>query len=181
MTKSIQSHQNNTLNINATPFLDAWKSTILAQAKLLGITVEPASSLDFRAISATIEEHLLQQNSSVKTTPVKHLQRIADTSNDFATVLTAQEQLYLQKAKFYNIELDGDQWCAISDLHMFDAVDSWEKKLKEALYLGVNWRMSDYDPEGLENAIHYKEEELQEDARQMRIQADAYYYSSRGC
>lgn len=176
MTKHIQSHQNNTFDISATPFLDAWKSTVLAQAKLLGIAVKPSSSLDFKAISATIEEHLLQQNSSVN-----DLERIVNTSDDFATVLTAQEQLYLQKAKYYNIELDQDQWCALTDLHMFDAVDGWEKKLKEALYLGVDWKLNDYNPEGLEQAIDEQEVLCAIDAREERIQANAYYYASRGC
>ena len=102
MIKHVQSHENNIFDINARPFLNIWKSTILAQAKLLGIAVEPAVNLDFKALSATIEEHLLQQ-APVNTTQVKHLQHIVNTSDDFATVLTAQEQLYLQKAKFYNI------------------------------------------------------------------------------
>ena len=91
------------------------------------------------------------------------------------------EMLYKNKAKFYNIKLNSNQWCELTDLHMFDAVDSWEKKLKEALFMGVDWKMNDYSPEGLENAIHYKEEELREDTRQMRKQIDSYYYSSRGC
>lgn len=190
MTKHIQSHENNItsasinnicasssnfLNPNATPFLDAWKSTILAKAKLLGIEVKPATNIDFQAISATIEGDLLQQ------APVKHLQHIVDTSDDFETVLTAQEQLYLKKAAFYNIELDKDQWCALTDLHMFDAVDSWEKKLKEALVLGVNWRMNDYDPDGLELVIEQQEELCAIDNNLERRQANAYYYSTRGC
>jgi len=174
MTKNIQSHENNTFDISATPYLDAWKSTQLAKAKLLGIEVKPSANLDFQAISATIEEHLLQQ------APVRNLQHIVDTSTDFETVLTAQEQIYLQKAKFYNIELDQDQWCALTDLHMFDAVDSWEKKLREAMFLGVNWKMNEYDPEALELAIEEKEELCAIDSSLERRQANAYYYSSRG-
>lgn len=176
MTKFIQSHQNNTFDVNATPFLDSWKSALLAQAKLLGIEVKPAENLDFQAISATIEEHLLQQKTSVNS-----LEHIVNTSNNFAEVLTAQEQLYLQKAAYYNIELDKDQWCAVSDLHMFDAVDSWEKKLKEALFLGVNWRINDYDPDALELAIEQQEELCAIDSSLERRQANAYYYSTRGC
>ena len=172
MTKSTQSHENNTSNISATPFLDSWKSTLLAQAKLLGIAVKPASSLDFKAISASIDEHLLQQNS-----PVNNSKTIVNTGERFASVFTAQEQLYLQKAKSYNIELDGDQWCQLTDLHMYDAVDSWEKALKEAMYLGVDWKMSDYDPQGLELAMA-EAEELPNSERQ---QVNAYYYSTRGC
>ena len=92
-----------------------------------------------------------------------------------------KEQLYLQKAQYYNIELNQDDWCELTNLHMFDAIDSWEKKLKEALYLGVNWKINNYDPDALECAIDYKEEGLGEDARQMRMEANAYYYSGRGC
>ena len=109
------------------------------------------------------------------------LEHIVDTSSDFSEVLTAQEQLYLKKAAFYNIELNNNQWCELTDLHMFDAVDSWEKKLKEALFLGVNWRMNDYDPDDLEYAIEAKEEACDIEARSERRQANAYYYSTRGC
>jgi len=183
MTKHIQSHENNiasaslnnVLNPKATPFLDTWKSTILAQAKLLGIEIKPATNLDFQAISATIDEHLLQQKASVD-----NLEHIVNTSDNFAEVLTAQEQLYLKKAKFYNIELDKDQWCELTDLHMFDAIDSWEKKLKEALYIGVNWKMNDYDPDALELAIEQQEELCAIDSSLERRQANAYYYSTRG-
>ena len=118
---------------------------------------------------------MLQQVKSID-----NLQQVVNTSTDFSEVLTAQEQLYLQKAAFYNIQLNQHQWCELTDLHMFDAVDSWEKKLKEALFLGVNWRMNDYDPEGLDLAIEKKEQSCDIEAREERRQANAYYYSTRG-
>jgi len=112
---------------------------------------------------------------------VKQLKYIVHSDyNDSSTVLTAQEQLYLKKAAFYGIELNEDEWCELTDLHMFDAVDSWEKKLKEALYLGVNWRMNDYDPDGLELAIEQQEELCDTHSSLERRQANAYYYSTRG-
>jgi hypothetical protein len=192
MTKSVISHENNnsaiaslntlftstnnTSNISATPFFDSWKSTLLAQAKLLNVAVPTTESIDFKVILDSVNERLLQQSESID-----NLQYIVDTSSDFSDVLTAQEQLYLQKAAFYNIKLNSDQWCSVTDLHMFDAVDSWEKKLKEALYLGVNWRMSDYDPNGLEQAIDEQELSCNLDAQEDRRAANAYYYSTRGC
>jgi hypothetical protein len=86
-----------------------------------------------------------------------------------------------QKAKFYNIKLDENDWCMLTDLHMFNAVDSWERKLKEAMHLGVDWRMSDYDPNGLELAIEQQEETLEIASACERRQMHAYYYSTRGC
>jgi hypothetical protein len=181
MTKSVISHENNisstSLNIvSATPFLNAWKSTVLAQAKLLNVAVPTTEPIDFKVVLDSINERLLEQSESID-----NLQYIVDTSNDFSDVLTAQEQLYLQKAAFYNIKLNSDQWCELTDLHMFDAVDSWEKKLKQALFLGVNWRMSDYDPNGLEQAIDEQELSCDIDAHEERKAANAYYYSTRGC
>jgi hypothetical protein len=130
--------------------------------------------IDFKAVSDSVNEVLLQHSESIN-----KLQYIVDTSSDFSDVLTAQEQLYLQKAAFYGIELNTDQWCELTDLHMFDAVDSWEKKLKEALYLGVNWKINDYDPEGLELAISEQEELCAIDSSLERQQANACYYSTR--
>jgi len=175
MIKHIQSHENNTFNTSTTPFLDSWKNTLLAQAKLLGIAVSTREPIDFKAVLELVNERLLQQSESID-----KLQYIVNTSSGFATVLTAQEQLYLRKAAFYNIKLNSDHWCAITDLHMFDAIDSWEKKLKEALFLGVNWRMNNYDPDGLERAIETKELACDLDAQEERKMANAYYYSSRG-
>lgn len=205
MTKSVISHENNnsstsldivsvstnnTFNINTTPFLSSWKSELLAQAKLLNISIPKTTPIDFKVVSDSVNKHLLHPSECSKsnndedttnTESIDHLQYIVDTSSDFSDVLTAQEELYLKKAAFYNIKLNSDQWCTLTDLHMFDAIDSWEKKLKEALYLGVNWRMNDYSPEGLEQAIDEQELAYEVDSREERAQANAYYYSTRGC
>jgi hypothetical protein len=172
----ISTSTNNTSNISATPFLDSWKSELLAQAKLLDIAVPTTEPIDFKVVSDLVNESLLEQSESIDS-----LQYIVDTSSDFSDVLTAQERLYLQKAAFYNIKLNSDQWCELTDLHMFDAVDSWEKKLKEALYLGVNWKINNYDPNGLEQAIDEQELSCNLDAHEERKAANAYYYSTRGC
>ncbi len=184
MTKSVISHAKNTFNIKTTPFSNSWKSTVLAQAKLLGIQLGTPRGIDFKVLSSTIEGRLLTGCNSVRQLkPVACTNNSSFSTNNDSTpvlVLTDQERAYLKKATFYNIKLNEDEWCELSNLHMFDAVDAWEGSLKEALFLGVNWKMSDYDPEGLERAVREKEQADNIEGREERRQANAYYYSTRG-
>lgn len=173
---NIGSYNSKMLDPSTTPFLNSWKSATLAQSRLIGMLSEPSERFDFKVISDKIEKSLLQPGNRVE-----NLQHIVDTSSNFGEVLTAQEQLYLKKAAFYNINLNDDQWCELTDLHMYDAVDGWEKLLKQALCLGVDWKISDYDPQGLELAVEEQEELCAIDAREERRQANSYYYSTRGC
>ncbi len=137
--------------------------------------IELPASIDFELLSRKVQARVLEQDGLIKQS-----NRFARTNNNSDAVLTTQEQLYLKKAKLFNIKLNEDEWCEVSGLHMFDAVDSWERMLKEAIALGVNWKISDYDPKGLERAIEEKEEACNKEAKEERREANAQYYLTRG-
>ena len=89
----------------------------------------------------------------------------------------AEHEAYLKKANFYGMKLNASYYDEVTKQHMVDAVDCWEKSLRDGISLGVNWCVGNYDPRGLDAAILAAEE----GSNTARHQVNAYYYSTRGC
>lgn len=83
------------------------------------------------------------------------------TKEDYMyTAEQTQKQHYLFKLSFYNIKTNECDIDTITGLHFIDAIQLWEKQLKKALELGVNWIISNYNPNGLEQAVLSYEEAM---------------------
>ncbi len=130
------------------------------------------NSIDY---AVTSSENIVSALKQVAQQQYQHL-----LARTFANELTAEEQAYIKKANFYNIPLDSNNHCTITNEYVSDAVDEWEDKLRRA-YALVDWTVGNYDPHGLEFAISEALEHEELEGDEYRRQVNAHYYSTRGC
>lgn len=161
-------------------------SAVLAQAKLLGISI-PSSAItspDLQAISSAVAEKTEQQvNSNISEVPTFHtptinlpevtaemratLSRLSATACKKAMVADAAQNI-LDKADLYEISyVTGIQNTATFS-KLTKQVYKWEDLLEAALDLNIDWSESNYDPVALEQEIENAHHEVYLQANTMR-------------
>lgn len=168
-------------------------STVLAQAKLLGISIpsmEP-NSPDIQAVSSAVAEKIaLQTNPNISDVPTFHTPTISlpkVTAEMRATLsrlsaeackralLSEESRNILKKANEYGIGyIHGIQYTNAWDSFV-DRVYQWEDLLEESDELHVEWADNNYDPQGLSQAIEVEKNEMQKEYQTMRSE----YFAAR--
>lgn len=160
------------LNPNCTPFIDAYKSTLLAKAALYNLPL-PEEKISISTIHDTIKDHELEQIALAKRT----IELQEPTANDNYLYLGSYEQHILQKAIDYRIpvmlnNLDITKLCL--------EVDDYEWLLDRAGDKLIDWDTSVYNPKGLEQAIAEADGNAEEEQRNYVLSIRSVYQYSRG-
>ena len=146
---------------------DIFTSTLLAQAKLLGI------SADFNNLDDLNNKIDADTKSKVSTlpsffeagvqninAPVQLQEYLRHKSFDLRSKLDAFEISLLDKAYEYGMILELDDGQDITDYDfksLEDDIYEWEKLLSKSNRLGISWDISEYDVVALEQEIEYGE------------------------
>lgn len=153
------------LNPNLTPFIDAYKSTLLTQAAIYGLPIEEKISLS--QLHVIIESHEIEQ--------IELSQRTIEPCND--NHIGEYEKYIIEKAMAYHIpvvinNLDVTKLCL--------EVDDYEWLLDQASNRYIDWDTSTYDPNGLQQAIDDSDHNEAEDYRNYVLSVRSVYQYSRG-
>ena len=154
------------LNPTLTPFIDNWKNTLLAQAKLYGLPLNDKKNT-IKSIYDTIKAHEIEQ--------IELSQRTIEPCND--NHIGEYEKYIIEKATAYHMpvtinNLDITKLCL--------EVDDYEWLLDQASNRYINWDTSTYDPNGLQQAIDDADHGEEEDYRNYVLSVRSVYQYSRG-
>jgi len=169
-------------------------STVLAQAKLLGISIpsmEP-NSPDIQAVfSAVAEKIALQTNPNISDVPTFHTPTISlpeVTAEMRATLsrlsaeackralLSDSIQEVLRKADEYGIDYDSGIQYTDKFTELKDKIEQWEVLLTEAIDWCIHWDKSEYDPVTLQQEI----EEAQHTSYLENSEISSYFNAALG-
>jgi len=169
-------------------------STVLAQAKLLGISIpsmEP-NSPDIQAVSSAVAEKIaLQTNPNISDVPTFHTPTISlpkVTAEMRATLsrlsaeackralLSDSIQEILIKADEYGIDYDSGIQYTAKFTELKDKTEQWETLLTEAIDWCIHWDKSEYDPITLQQEI----EEAQHSSYLENSKMSSYFNSTLG-
>ena len=169
-------------------------STVLAQAKLLGISIPSIESKnpDIQAVSSAVVETTEQQtNSNIREVPTFHkptftlpkvteemratLSRLSAAACKKAIILDLAQEV-LDKTDSYGIDYKyGIQYTG-KFAELKDKVDQWESLLSEATDWCIHWDKSEYDPITLQQEI----EEAQHTSYLENSEMSSYFNSALG-
>ena len=145
MTKSYISQENN-LNPHILSLYDAYKSTLLAQVAIYGLPLDLEKN-NVKSIYDIIKAHECEQIELSQRTI--EIQQEKHTAND--NYIGEYEKLVIEKAIAYNMpvvmnNLDMTKLC--------HEVEDYEWLLDQASNKLIDWDTSNYDPNGLQQAIN---------------------------
>ena len=152
---------------NSTYRKDIFTSTLLAQAKLLGISADFNNLDDLNnKIDADTQSKISTLPSFFEAgvqnynAPVQLQEYLTRKSFDLRSKLDAFENSLLDKAHEYGMTLELDDGQDITDYDfksLEDDIYEWGQLLSKSNSLGISWDISEYDVVALEQEIEYSE------------------------
>jgi hypothetical protein len=152
------------------PFYNNWKESILAKAKFYGFPSEIVEKLSIKSVFDILEAHETEQLALDKKTYGSYTTNLAEATND--NYLGEYEIELLATANKYKIPYNPNK---INWIELIDTIDEYESLIKKAIEYGINWRLSTFDPIGLEQEI--EEAEFRDIAERQSLHR--YYHSTR--